>query len=175
MLKTGLSEKDAHYYRRAAQQRKKEKELFCCGLYMSPCQVFLSAVSCLISVHLPTEKKNKTKAEHSLSWNSSDTIANRWFHRLLFLVSALVWASRHWMTCRAREQQQKRDLECGKETRTPSAWLSGCWFLAPIVLLFLLSGFASGFFPLCSFAFQSDCFLYIHVPGYQLTNAHRTW
>lgn len=51
------------------------------------------------------------------------------------------------MTCRVSEQQQRsRDLECGKETRSPNARLRGCRLLTQIALLFLLSGFASVLF-----------------------------
>lgn len=100
-----------------------------------------------------------------LPWECTDPIANCWLHRLI-LVSALVRASRHQITCGASEQEQ-RDLEFGKENldiQCMVEWLQTSYTNHTLVFTLTVCLCA---FPPCSFAFQSDCFLCIHAPGYQ--------
>lgn len=72
------------------------------------------------------------------------------------------------MTCRGVQQEQNsRDLECGKENQDSQGmveWLQTSY--TNHTLVFSLTVCFSSL-PAYSFAFQSDYFLYIHVPGYQ--------
>lgn len=105
---------------------------------MSYYQVFLSAVSCLISVHLPTEKKNKNKKQRP------STV----FHGTLLTPLQIAGFTDFYSWCQpwcepAGTGWLAELVECGKETRTLNAWLSSCRLLT---VLFLLSGFASVLF-----------------------------